>query len=60
MNIADIPFAAGYYVVTISIHEGNAYLWRDAILELKVSPNRFMVWNPISMQYQYNIFKVSN
>ena len=60
VNIADIPFAAGYYVVTISIHEGNAYLWRDAILELKVSPNRFMVWNPISMQYQYNIFKVSN
>lgn len=60
VNISDIPFSAGQYVVTMSVHEGNAYMWRDAILELRVSPNRFMVWNQISMQYQYNVFKVSS
>jgi ABC-type polysaccharide/polyol phosphate transport system ATPase subunit len=60
VSIPDIPFAAGHYVVTISVHEGNGYLWRDAILELKVAPNRFMVWNQVSMQYQYNVFRVSS
>ncbi len=58
VDVSDIPFAAGHYVVTISVHEGSGYLWRDVILELRILSNRFMVWNPISMQYQYKVFKV--
>ncbi len=58
IDIEDMCFAPGSYVVTASIHEGSAYLWRDAILAFRVSPNRFMVWNQISLKYRYNIFDV--
>ncbi|MEZ6011334.1 MAG: ABC transporter ATP-binding protein [Hyphomonas sp.] len=58
VDMNDIPFAAGHYVVTISVHEGSGYLWRDVILELKILSNRFMVWNQISMQYQYKVFRI--
>lgn len=57
--IDDLCFAPGEYIATISIHEGSAYLWRDAILSLKISPQRYMVWNKISLSYEYRVFEIT-
>ena len=55
-SISDMCFSPGHYVVTISIHEGSAYLWRDAILTFRITPGRYMVWNQISLQYDYYVY----
>ena len=55
-SISDICFSPGPYVVTISIHEGSAYLWRDAIFTFRITPGRYMVWNQISLQYEYEVY----
>lgn len=56
VKIPNLPLASGEYVVTISIHDGKPYLWRDVILTFQVEQSPMMTWGEYALPYSYEVY----
>jgi len=56
VRIPDMVLAPGNYVVTISIHDGKPYLWRDVILTFRVRTSELLTWGDINLPYSYEVY----
>tara|TARA_R110000868_G_scaffold29558_9_gene109998 strand:- start:13357 stop:14820 length:1464 start_codon:yes stop_codon:yes gene_type:complete len=56
VRVSDMVLAPGDYVVTISIHDGKPYLWRDVILAFRVRTSDLLTWGDVNMPYSYEVY----
>lgn len=56
VKMPSLPLAPGEYVVTISIHDGKPYLWRDVILTFQVTQSPMMTWGEYALPYSYEVY----
>lgn len=55
VDIQDLHFVPGNYVVTMPIHEGHGYLYRGIVLRLRVTSVEGMYWGITELGYRYRI-----
>ncbi len=53
LSIDKLPLNPGTYVITMPIHEGHSYLFRDIVAEFAIYPSGKLHWGTCAFPYNY-------
>lgn len=56
VSIFDLSLAPGNYVITMPIHDGHSYLFRDVVQSFKVLSADSLTWGINNFRYKYEVF----